>query len=53
MGGVIAEFPEGGLFHSNEFLRESKLVNCFPTLFGKGNTRSNSLLGIHRSFTQW
>jgi hypothetical protein len=53
MGGVIAYFPEGVLFHSRLFFRESKLVNCFPTLFGKGNTRSNSLLLIHRSFTQW
>jgi hypothetical protein len=53
MGGVISYLPEGVLFHSRLFLFLSKLVNGFPTLFGKGNIRSNSLFGIHRSLTQW
>jgi hypothetical protein len=53
MGGVIAYFPDGVLFHSRLFFRESKLVNGFPTLFGRGYIRSNSLLLIHLSLTQW
>jgi hypothetical protein len=53
MGGVIPYLPSWVLFHSKEFLRESKLVNGLPTLFGKGNTLSNSLFGIQRSLTQW
>jgi hypothetical protein len=53
MGGVIALLPEGVLFHNSAFLFLSKLVSCFPTLFGRGYIRSNSLFGIQRSFTQW
>jgi len=53
MGGVIAKFPDGVVFHSREFLFLSRLVSCFPTLFGSGYIRSNSLLLIHRSLTQW
>jgi hypothetical protein len=53
MGSVIAELPEGVVLHSRLFFRESKLVNGLPTLLGKGNIRSNSLLLIHRSLTQW
>jgi hypothetical protein len=53
MCGVISYLPDGVLFHSSEFLFLSKLVSGFPTLFGNGYTRSNSLLGIHRSLTQW
>jgi hypothetical protein len=53
MGGVISYLPFGGLFHSRLFFRESKLVSCFPTLFGSGYIRSNSLFGIQRLLTQW